>query len=122
MQSVSSNAVYNALSGFSTNAQTYFVQADTSHTFSNLVPTDGKYLVFIEVVFVPYYGQLGNGYFTWTGASGVERALIFTGYASWGYGNSNPIIVENGLSVNVYWDYGTTNSVVYLKVLYKKIL
>ena len=120
MQSVSSKAVAQYLK-FQTNSETYFVNNDTSHTFNNIVPNDGnKYMVFITVIFVPYYGSLGDGYCS-LGATEAERFNIQHGYRDWSTGTGF-LITESGFSPTVYWSQAVNNSVVKIVVNYSRII
>ena len=120
MQSVSSNAVAQYLK-FQTNSSSYFVNNDTSHTFSNIVPNDGnKYMVFITVIFIPYYGPLGNGYCS-LGGTEQERFNIQHGYRDWSTGTGF-CITDSGLSPTVNWSQVANNSVVKVVASYSKII
>ena len=120
MQSVTSNAVAQYLK-LQTNAQTYFVNNDTSHTFSNLIPNDGnKYLVQLMVIFIPYYGPLGNGYCS-TGDTEAGRFNIQHGYGDWSTGTGF-CITSSGLSPNVNWSQAANNSVVKIVAYYSKVI
>ena len=98
---------------------TYYVNNDTSHTFTLFSGSNQKRIVWVQVTFVPYYGDLGIGFFRWGNAN--NGCVIGESYRSWRTGTSQPLITNTPLDISVEWSTIANNSVVWLHYVYKNL-